>query len=116
MGLFAKINNNNKVVNIIEAKKAFVNKLNGTWVEVTKNNTNRKKKVGIGWNYDSINNVLYPKKPFKGWRLNSEFEWEPPTPKPETSRKRDYRWNESTLTWDEYKITRIGDIIKIEIQ
>ena len=53
------------------------------------------KRGGIGWKYDGTNFIA--PKPYLSWILNKNFDWQPPTPKPEGN----YYWNEKLKTWVE---------------
>lgn len=71
-----------------------------TWVQTSYNNNFRKKYAGIGDKFDAEANVFYsPIAPFPSWTLDSEFNWQPPTPYPTDGKI--YEWNEETLTWVE---------------
>jgi hypothetical protein len=56
--------------------------------------------AGIGYTYDSVNDVFYPPKPFNSWTISAEtnWTWTPPVAYP--SDGNNYRWNEETTTWD----------------
>lgn len=73
------------------------NLLGGTWIQTSYNNSFRKRFAGKGYTYSSTDDVFIPPKPFNSWTLNNDFEWEPPTPRPETGF---YRWNESSQSWE----------------
>jgi len=56
--------------------------------------------AGIGYIYDSANDVFYPPAPFSNWVLNnSTWTWESPIPYPQDGKI--YQWNESTANWVE---------------
>jgi len=55
--------------------------------------------AGIGYIYDSDNDVFYPPKPASSWTLNSNWEWEPPVAYPDDDNF--YTWNETTQSWDQ---------------
>ena len=59
------------------------------------NNKIRKQFAGIGYTYDAINDVFISPKPFASWTLDNNFDWQPPTPRPDGL----YRWDEDTLSW-----------------
>ena len=66
--------------------------------------------AGIGYEWDSTNQIFWPEKPFPSWVKNiSTAQWESPVgPKPSltseqtNSTTHDYirQWNESTTSWD----------------
>ena len=64
------------------------------------NNNIRKNYAGIGYTYDSIRDVFIAPKPFPSWVLIEETcRWEPPIALP--TDKKEYRWDEPTLSWIE---------------
>lgn len=69
----------------------------GTWIQTSYNNNIRKQYAGIGYTYDAVNDVFITPQPYSSWSLNNNFDWQPPTPKPEG----DWSWDESTLSWIE---------------
>ena len=111
MANFVKLNSSNIVIEavVLTAESApneqtginFLNNLYHTqdnWKETTSNNTKGSNYAGIGYNYDSNNNIFYPQKPFNSWILNSStYEWEPPVPYPSDGNM--YRWNEESQSW-----------------
>ena len=98
MSLFAEIKDG-IVQRVIVADQEFINSgrvgsvLN--WKETGEGIKN--KRAGIGDTYDKLNDVFILEQPFPSWTLDSNFEWQPPTPKPEGI----HVWNESTKAWDE---------------
>jgi len=62
------------------------------------NNNIRKQYAGIGYTYDSENDVFITPKPYSSWSLDENFDWQAPTLRPEGDGI--YTWNESTLSWD----------------
>jgi hypothetical protein len=61
------------------------------------NNKIRKQYAGIGFTYDPVADVFVAPRPYPSWSLDNNFDWQPPTPKPDG----EYRWDESTLSWIE---------------
>lgn len=107
MAHFARIENNLVtevlvVANDLEYKGAdfLVNDLGlgGTWVQTSYNNNFRKQFAGIGYTYDPVNDVFIQPQPYPSWSLDDNFDWQPPTPKPEGI---GWYWNEEELTWKE---------------
>ena len=47
--------------------------------------------------YDSVNDVFIRPQPYPSWILDSNFDWQPPTPKPVGC----FRWDEQGLIWVE---------------
>ena len=62
------------------------------------NHNIRKQYAGIGFTYDSVNDVFIVPQPYPSWTLDENFDWQPPTPYPTGDGI--YTWNESTLSWD----------------
>lgn len=81
----------------VEAKGAefCTNLFGGTWIQTSFNNRIRKQFAGVGYTYDSTADVFIAPKPFASWTLDSNHDWQPPTPKPDG----EYLWNESQLEW-----------------
>ena len=61
------------------------------------NNNIRKQYAGIGYTYNSVDDVFIAPKPYPSWNLDSNHDWQPPTPRPEGN----YSWNEAEQSWDE---------------
>jgi hypothetical protein len=57
--------------------------------------------AGIGYVYDSGNDVFYAPSPFPSWTLNNtSWTWDAPTPMPVVEGKF-YNWDEATTSWVE---------------
>ena len=75
-----------KVVNVIVADADFIaTQTDKTYVLCQRG--------GIGWSFDGTNFIA--PQPYPSWTLDSNFDWQPPTPKPDSNSV----WNESTLSW-----------------
>lgn len=112
MAHFAKLNNENKVleVNVVnnsvldpaneEASGiAFLTEWSGgysKWVQTSYNNNIRKQYAGIGYTYDAANDVFIAPQPFPSWKLDANFDWQPPIPYPNEGI---WQWNESEGNW-----------------
>ena len=57
----------------------------------------RKQYAGIGYSYDLVADVFVAPQPYPSWSLDNNFDWQPPTLRPEGK----WFWNESTLSWIE---------------
>jgi hypothetical protein len=80
----------------------------GEWIQ-TSYNTNggvhsdggtplRGNYAGVGFTYDSTNDVFYKPKPFPSWTLNeSTWLWECPVAYPDSG---NHEWNETEQAWD----------------
>lgn len=54
--------------------------------------------AGIGYTYDSTNDVFYPPQPYPSWTIAApKWTWTPPTPYPTDGNF--YSWNETTKSW-----------------
>jgi hypothetical protein len=59
------------------------------------NNNIRKQYAGIGFFYNADADVFVAPKPFPSWILNENYDWKPPTPKPEGN----FGWDEESISW-----------------
>ncbi len=62
------------------------------------NHNIRKQYAGIGFTYDEVNNVFITPQPYPSWSLDQNFDWQPPTPMP-NSQPGQWRWDENSLNW-----------------
>jgi len=116
MAHFAELDENNIVTQVVvinnnelldgetesEAKGVeFCSTLFGhsNWMQTSYNNNMRKQFAGIGFTYDSDNDVFISPQPYPSWSLDDNHDWQAPTPMPEDDKK--YSWNEETQSWDE---------------
>ena len=65
------------------------------------NNNIRKQYAGIGFTYDSVNDVFIAPQPYASWSLDQNFDWQPPTPMPTEGR---WCWDEDSLSWLEQSL------------
>ena len=119
MSHYAKVENG-IVVNVIVAEQDFIDELpdKQDWIQTSYNTQKnvhlgpdrkpdggvalRGNYAGIGFTYDSVNDVFIPPTPFTSWVLNnSTWTWEPPFPAPTDGM---YLWNETTLSWNKVDI------------
>ena len=123
MAHFAEIDENNIVTRVIvvhnnelldneqesETKGVdFCESLFGhrNWVQTSYNGTIRHNFAGVGYTWDSDNNVFYAPQPYPSWSLNSDFIWEATIPYPEdASSEKIYQWDEDNLTWKVVELT-----------
>jgi len=54
---------------------------------------------GIGYTYDPVNDVFIAPRPYDSWTLDENFDWQPPTPKPDDGKQ--YAWFEPNRQWIE---------------
>ena len=71
-----------------------------TCVRTSYNNNIRKQYAGIDYTYDADADVFVAPQPFPSWTLDSNHDWQAPTPKPEG----DWMWDESELAWVEVPV------------
>ena len=110
MSHFAKINNG-IVTEIIVAEQEYIDSLDGTWLQTSYNTQGnqhpngrplRGNYAGIGFTYDSTNDVFYAPQPYPSWILNNTtWTWEAPVAYPTDGKQ--YMWNEKTINWKEVK-------------
>jgi hypothetical protein len=112
MSHYAKVLNG-QVTQVIVAEadffNTFVDSSPGQWIQTSynthgnqhpENRPLRGNYAGIGYTYDSVNDVFYAPKPYARWTLNqSTWLWEAPVPMPTDDQL--YKWDEATLTWVE---------------
>jgi hypothetical protein len=95
--------NNEVLLNADEVEQEQLGKdfcqglLGGTWVQTSYNNNFRKRFASIGGKYDSTNNVFLFPQPYPSWTLDSNYEWQPPTPYPDDGGA--YLWSEEQGDW-----------------
>jgi len=93
------VHNNELLVDGVEVEQKgidfLVNLVGGTWVQTSYNNRIRKQYAGIGFTYDADADEFVAPQPFPSWALDSNNDWQAPTPKPEGS----FIWDEETLAW-----------------
>jgi hypothetical protein len=55
--------------------------------------------AGIGYSYDEINDVFYPKQPYESWHISEDTNWlwQPPTAMPKDGQP--YQWDEDSRSW-----------------
>jgi hypothetical protein len=112
MSHFAKVTDG-KVTQIIVAEKEFfdtyVDSSPGIWIQTSYNTHGnqhpegrplRGNYAGIGYTYDSVNDVFYAPQPYSSWILNNTtWLWEAPVPYPADNKN--YKWDEATTNWVE---------------
>jgi hypothetical protein len=54
--------------------------------------------AGIGYNYDSVNDVFYAPQLYPSWTISAPtWLWNPPVPYPQDGKQ--YSWDEETKSW-----------------
>lgn len=116
MAHFAQLDDNNIVTQVIVVSNADVLDENGVeqehlgvavceavvgagpWIQTSYNGNFRKKYAAIGDVYQPDADVFYnPASPFPSWSLDSNYDWQPPTPMPDDGNV--YYWDEDSLAW-----------------
>ncbi len=64
-------------------------------VRTSYNNNIRRRYAGKGFTYDPVNDVFLEPQPFPSWSLDSNFDWQPPKPKPDGF----FYWDETKGDW-----------------
>lgn len=102
-----------KVTQVIVAEQEFFNTFvdtsPGTWIQTSYNTHGnqhpngtplRGNYAGIGYTYDSVNDVFYAPQPYPSWILNNTtWLWEAPVAMPIDDKI--YKWDEATTNWVE---------------
>ena len=95
------VHNNELLVDGVEVESKgaefCTNLFGGQWVQTSLNHRIRKQFAGIGYAYNSTADVFIAPQPYPSWTLDSNFDWQPPTPMPSTGGT--YRWSEEELEW-----------------
>jgi len=128
MAHWAEIDENNIVLRVLvgdnnepdEGYQWLIDNLGGTWIKTSYNSLGgvhykeledktrvpsgkphfRFNHGGIGFTYDESRDAFIAPKPFPSWVLIEETcRWEPPIALP--TDKKEYRWDEPTLSWIE---------------
>ena len=60
----------------------------------------RKQFAFIGYKYDQTKDQFVAPQPYPSWSLDSDNDWQAPTPMPVDGEKM-YVWNEASLAWVE---------------
>ena len=106
MAHVAKLNENNEVVEVIVVSNDYepnveqfvIDLCGGNWKQTSYNGTIRGIFAGVGYTYDSKNDVFVTPKPFPSWIQNGSF-WFAPIEKPTDGKL--YAWNEAEGQWNE---------------
>ena len=95
------VHNNELLVDGVEVESKgaefCTNLFGGQWVQTSFNHRIRKQFAGVGYSYNSVTDVFIAPQPYSSWTLDSNNDWQPPTPKPDDGKM--YAWNETQLEW-----------------
>ncbi len=112
MAHYAFLDSNNIVTEVITGKdetelidglspEEWYGNFRGQVCKRTSYNHNiRKQYAGIGFSYDPVKDEFVTPQPFPSWTLDSNNDWQAPTPKPEGA----FYWNEEMLAWVELPV------------
>ena len=96
------VNNNELLVDGVEyeskGQEFCVSLFGGSWKQTSYNaatNGFRKQYASVGFAYDAVKDQFVAPQPYASWTLDSNNDWQAPTPKPEGS----FTWDEETLAW-----------------
>jgi len=107
MAHYAWLDENNIVVNVTVGvdetelingldTETFYSQATGHNIKRTSyNHRIRKQYAGIGYKYDVYEDKIIAPQPYASWSLDSNFDWQAPTAKPDGK----CYWDESTLSW-----------------
>lgn len=114
MAHFAKLNDENQVLEVNVVNNAVLDPANQeisgivfltewsggytNWKQTSYNNNFRKQYAGIGYTYNADADVFVAPQPYPSWSLDNNFDWQPPTPRPEGM---GWYWDEDSLSWTE---------------
>ena len=79
-----------------EGHQWLVDNLGGTWIRTSYNNNIRGTYAGIGYEYNSAEDIFIAPQPYPSWVRSGSF-WNAPIPMPEDGKM--YSWDEPTLAW-----------------
>lgn len=80
-----------------EGLQWLVNTFGGTWIQTSYNSKIRGKFAGVGDTYDSKADRFIEGSPFPSWKLDKDFNWNPPKSYPVDGKS--YKWDESAIDW-----------------
>lgn len=106
MAHFAKIDNDNRVTQVLVVDNSQEHRgesflagdlgLGGRWIQTSYNHNFRKQFAGVGFTYDEEGDVFVTPQPYPSWKLDENFDWQPPVKMPTDTL---YQWDEATLNW-----------------
>jgi len=106
MAHWAEIDENNIVLRVTvgdnnesdEGYQWLLDNLGGTWIKTSYNNNIRGVFAGVGYSYNSDEDIFVTPQPYPSWTRNGSF-WQAPTPMPTDGKL--YNWDEDTTSWVE---------------
>jgi hypothetical protein len=119
MSHYAKVLNG-VVTQVIVAEsdffKTFVDTSPGQWIQTSYNTRGnvhyapnshtpdggvalRGNYAGVGYIYDTVNDVFYPPSPYPSWSISASTNWTWTAPTPMPTDGKQYTWDETTKAW-----------------
>jgi hypothetical protein len=92
MSIYAKINSENIVENVILCEDSEIGTQKGIHIKVTESTKN----ASVGHTYNAENNKFISSKPFESWSLNENFDWVSPVGDSPAGL---YTWDEESQEW-----------------
>jgi hypothetical protein len=92
MATYAQLDEENIVLNIVDADNDWIALQPGTWIEYTD-----AKRAYIGGTYDDVDDVFIAPAPFNSWYLDENYDWQPPVPYPDGEGM--FVWDEANEDW-----------------
>lgn len=111
--LFAKVNAQGAVENVIVAEQSYIDTLPDassyvqTFADASGDATKGYNYASIGGKYDAANNAFVDVQPFTSWKLDAKFKWEAPFPMPAAKSGVYYTWDEAAVDWKEVAIPAV---------
>ena len=102
MGFYAEVKNDIVQRVIVADEKSIISGIAGDplkWIETKDDGIFRKQYACIGDTYDKENDVFLKPQPFPSWKLDKNFDWQPPSAMPTELLPWKYEWNEGTKSW-----------------
>ena len=119
MAHYAWLDENNVVINVTVGidetelisgldTETFYSQATGYNIKRTSYNNNiRKQYAGIGYIYDSVNDVFITPQPYPSWVLDENFDWQAPKKQPSPN----YKWDENNQYWIELPVSNYGETL-----
>ena len=104
MSHFAELDSNNIVTRVLvgdnnmpnEGYDWLVDNLGGTWIKTSYNSNIRGTYAGVGYSYNTEEDIFITPQPYPSWTRTGSF-WNAPTPMPIDEQV--YVWIEADLNW-----------------
>jgi hypothetical protein len=90
-----------EVIEDLDTETWYGNFRSQTCKRTSYNGNIRKQYAGIGYSYDPVADVFIQPQPHPSWSLDSNFDWQAPTPMPTEGM---WYWDEDSLSWLEQSL------------